>query len=274
MTKIDAGLSKLEDVFRVMSPAIQLGGVAATDPRFARRAYEAGVRVLEPNHTAITCVKARGGSTTTREAYERKHELDYKSVYEIVRSIRRAIPPNVFIIAGLPGSFDEVQPRLTQAEIELLSDAGADGLFVEKNDYGETERLVDLAHKHGLLVQAAFQLQSDGSNTAVIPVKNPEGAGSAAGRLVDMGVDVVGMRFSGIFKSLDAGSIPSAELECLESLVAEVDGPTVVYAGVNAQNLPEIARTGVKMVGLASAVDDQLFEALDQAIDGLTPMTI
>lgn len=56
------------------------------------------------------------------------------------------------------------------------------------------------------------------------------------------------------------------ELECLRGLSDEIKGPTVVYAGVNAVNLPAVAATGVKMVGVASAVDELVFIALTRAI--------
>ena len=105
--------------------------------------------------------------------------------------------------------------------------------------------------------------------TAVIPLSNPSEARQAARRLLDMGVDIVGMRFSGIFKSLEAEAIAPEELECLSDLVSEVPDSNVVYAGVNASNLPAVAQTGVKMVGLASAVDDLVYKAMGAAIDQL-----
>jgi thiamine monophosphate synthase len=82
-----------------------------------------------------------------------------------------------------------------------------------------------------------------------------------------MGVNIVAMRFSGIFKSLEAKEIDPKELECLCRLSHEVNGPTAVYAGVNADNLPTVAATGVQMVGIASAVDDLLYLALNSAVE-------
>ena len=134
-------------------------------------------------------------------------------------------------------------------------------------DGSEVLGLVGIAHGVGLLVQAAFQLRSPGTRTAVIPIDTPGESPKTARRLANMGVDIVGMRFSGIFKSLEAGAIAAEELECLRGLVDEVHSASVVYAGVNTENLTAVARTGVKMVGVASAVDDLVYRALFEAID-------
>lgn len=269
--RIGAGHSKLLQAFEIAQPTLQLGGVAATDPRFATAAVEAGVRVLEPNHTAITCARAKGGLTSMREAYEHKHELEFDAVLEVVSTIRSVIPEYIFIISAAPGTFDEVEPQFEEWQAHKLSEAGADGLFIEKDDYNEVERLTRIAHKAGLLVQAGFQLRTGEMKTAVIPIESPSESRQAARRLLDIGVDIVGMRFSGIFKSLDAGVIAPEELECLSGLASEVPGATVVYAGVNASNLPAVAETGVKMVGIASAVDDLVYKAMVEAINQLLP---
>lgn len=263
------GRDKLLKAFEVAQPALQLGGVAATDPRFARTAVEAGVRVLEPNHTAITCARARGGLTSMRDAYEHKHKLEFAHVIEIVLMLRRVIPEDVFILIAAPGTFDETEPVFEEWQAQELADSGADGLFVEKNNFDEIERLVRIAHNTGLLVQAGFQLRSPGTNTAVIPIDAPSEAQQTATRLMDVGVDIVGMRFSGIFKSLDAGAIAPAELEALSGLISEAPEMNVVYAGVNSSNLPAVTETGVKMVGVASAVDDLVYEAMGKAINPL-----
>lgn len=264
--KMTAGRAKLDQSFEAARPTLQLGGVAATDPRFARAATEAGVRVLEPNHTAISCARAQRGLTSMRDAYAHKHKLKFDVVIEVVSALRRVVPEYVFILSAAPGTFDEVEPHFDETNAQLLSEAGADGLFVEKDNYYEVERLTRIAHSVGLLVQASFQLGSAGTKTAVIPINTADEVPQTARRLVDIGVDIVGMRFSGIFNSLEAGAIAPEELECLRGLVNEVHRATVVYAGVNADNLPVIVETGVKMVGVASAVDDLVYRALVEAI--------
>jgi hypothetical protein len=204
-----------------------------------------------------------------REAYAYKHELSFDAVVEVVGTLRRVVPEHVFILTAAPGTFDEEEPTFEELHAHLLSEAGADGLFIEKDDYGEVDRLTQIAHHAGLLVQAGFQLRSAEAKTAVISIEAADDASEAARHLKDIGVDIVGMRFSGIFKSLDAGSIAPEELDCLSALVSEVPGATVVYAGVNASNLPAVAETGVKMVGVASAVDDLVYKAMGEAIDQL-----
>jgi len=201
-----------------------------------------------------------------REAYAYKHEVPFASVLDVVATLRRALPPHVFILSAAPGAFDETEPRLGQREADRLSEAGADAIFLEKNDYREIERLVQMAHAAGLLVQAGFQLQSPGRVTSVVPVRSAVEARDSARRLADIGVDIVGMRLSGIFKSLSAGEVAQEELDCLRALVGEVAGATVVYAGVNPANLGAIAETKVKMVGVASAVDDLIYRALADTI--------
>ena len=264
--KLDEGGSKLQQVFDLARPALQLGGVSATDPRFAEVAVNAGVRVLEPNHTAVSCARARKGLVSMREAYAYKHELEFEVVLEVVRALRRVVPQSVFILCAAPGTFDEVEPSFTERHGHMLSEAGADGLFVEKDSYAEIERLVGIGHRAGLLAQAAFQLGHPGMKTAVVPIHSPTEASGASRRLADMGVDIVGMRLSGIFQSLSAGEVAREEVDCIRGLVDEVKGATVVYAGVNAANWSAIAKTGVKMVGLASGVDDVVYHALSDAI--------
>lgn len=269
LEKITTGKAKLSQAFELSRPTLQLGGVAATDPRFAVAAVGAGIRVLEPNHTAISCARAIDGRTSMRAAYEHKHELEFDLVLEVVRTIRRVIPEHTFIICAAPGTFDEVKPRFEAWQAEELSEAGVDGLFIEKDEYREVERLAHIAHGAGLITQAAFQLRSKDEKTAVISIDDTEGARGAARRLKDIGVDIVGLRFSGIFNSLSAGEIAPQELECLSILVSEVPDANMVYAGVNANNLPAIAETGVRMVGLASAVDDLVYDAMIDAIKDL-----
>jgi len=43
-------------------------------------------------------------------------------------------------------------------------------------------------------------------------------------------------------------------------------GAAVVYAGVNPDNLPAVAAAGVKMVGVASAIDDLVYGAMARAV--------
>jgi hypothetical protein len=206
-----------------------------------------------------------------REAYAHKHELEFDVVLEVVNTIRRVIPESIFIIGAGPGTFDEQEPQFEEWHAHKLSEAGADGLFIEKDDYDEVERLTHIAHEAGLLVQAGFQLGTAETRTAVIPIHHPSETRQAARRLSDIGVDIVGLRFSGIFKSLEAGAIAPEELECLSALVSEVPDANVVYAGVNVSNLPAVAQTGVKMIGLASAVDDLVYKAMGEAINQLLP---
>jgi imidazole glycerol-phosphate synthase subunit HisF len=265
--KINEGNKKLEEIFESTRPVLQLGGVAATDPRFAKVAIEAGVRVLEPNHTAISCARSYKGNTMMREAYVHKHEVDFNIVLDVVQTIRRVAREHVFILCGAPGTFDELHPQFEESHGQLLSEAGVDGLFIEKNDLKEVERLTQIAHKSGMLVQSGFQLSKPNMKTAVISVFNAVEARRTAQQLEDLGVDIVAMRLSGIFKSLDAEKISSEEIDCIYGLTESVKAPTAVYAGVNSNNLSTIAKTGVNMVGVASAVDDLLYKSMTAIIN-------
>ena len=133
-----------------------------------------------------------------REAYARKQDLEFCVVLEVVRIIRRVVPGEVFILCAAPGTFDEPEPHFQDWQAEELSEAGADGLFIEKSDYAEVEHLTRMAHKVGLLTQAGCQLRTKGMQTAVIPIEKPADAENIGKRLVNMGVDIVGLRFSGI----------------------------------------------------------------------------
>lgn len=265
-SRLSQGMVKLEQALAPSRPAIQLGGVAATDPRFAAAAVRCGVRVLEPNHTAIACARAHRGITSMREAYRLKHEISLEAVLEVIRALRRAIPEEVFVLSAAPGTFDEKEPLFTREQAFSLAEAGADGLFIEKDNYREIERLTEIAHDGGMLVQAGFQLQRLDAPTALVPVRSPREARWAARYLEDLGVDIIAMRLSGIFQGALAGEVDPEELDCLHALVKEVKAATVVYAGVNTANLPTIAATRVAMVGIASAVDDGLYRALEEAL--------
>ncbi len=264
--KMAEGRQKLEEAFQARQPTLQLGGLAATDPRLARAATDAGVSVLEPNHTAICCARALRGLTSMRSAYLCKHELDFDAVLEVVAAVRRAVPEHVFILSAAPGTFDESEPVFTGSQAQSLSVVGADGLFVEKNSYSEIERLVALAHGAGLLVQAGFQLCADRVNSSVIPVDSAAEVPQAVKRLGDIGVDILSMRLSGIFKGQASDAVSEEETECLRVLAEETRCPTAVYAGVSMRNFRSLARSGVKMVGIATAVDDLLYETLASTI--------
>lgn len=264
--KLTIAQDKLNRALEFSCPALQLGGVAATDARFARVATNAGVKILEPNHTAISCVGAYHGFTSMRDAYLYKHELNLEEVLKVLRALRRAVPQEVFILCAAPGTFDEPDPLFDITQARLVSDAGADAIFLEKNNYDDVERLVDVAHHAGLLVQASFQFHADNINPAVIPVESHKAAGQAARRLEDMGVDIVAMRLSGIFMGNSATGLGAEEFECILAMVRDVKVATCVYAGINMINLSTISRTGVKMIGVASAVDDLLFRTLAETI--------
>jgi len=115
-----------------------------------------------------------------RQAYQHKQELQFEVVLEVVSIIRRVVPPAVFILSAAPGTFDEPILRFDRGHAQQLSEAGADGLFIEKDDHAEVERLTDLAHEAGLLVQASFQLRKPEGKTAVIPIDRPEESARAA----------------------------------------------------------------------------------------------
>ncbi len=264
--KMSAAIAKLQRAFQIQRPTIQLGGLAATDPRLAHAAVEAGVMVLEPNHTAISCARALRGLTSMREAYAYKQELPFSTVLEVIAALRRVVPEHVFILSAAPGTFDEAQPRFEPGQAEQLAAAGADGLFVEKNDLREVERLAGLAHAAGLITQSAFQLCPDGGKASVIPVAAAAEVPKVVRRMAESGVDIIGMRLSGIFKITGAKALAEPERDCLIALAEEMQGPTVVYAGVSIDNYPAIAATGVKMVGLASAADELIYRALNSGI--------
>lgn len=265
--KMNSARAKLQKAFEAHQPALQLGGMAATDPRLARAAVDAGVRILEPNHTAVACARGLRGTAAMGEAYAFKHEVPMTMVAEVVAAVRRVVTEDTFIVVGAPGTFDEAVPvPFGEVEAQTVTEVGADGLFLEKSDLTEIERLTGIAHAAGLLVQAGIQHQANSAPTAVVPVQSPEEAASMARCLWDMGVDIVGMRLTGIFKGLKAGTVPPKELDCLRALVATITGPTVVYAGINLANLKQLAATGVKMVGVASVVDGMVAQALVRAV--------
>ncbi|HHY34399.1 MAG TPA: histidine biosynthesis protein [Firmicutes bacterium] len=241
-------------------------GITGDDARLAKAAVEAGARMLEPNHPAVALARGYKGVTNMHAAEAIRHEISIEQMAEVTRGVRSVVGPDIFITVGIPGGFTEVLPRpLSEDDVRMIAEAGADGLHVHKSDLDDLRDIVELAHANGLLVDA-YVAHPDDLHPFGIPASTPEEVADTAKKMESIGVDMIGLMTGMSYEGVEAGQIPAVIRERLQALVGAVTRPTLAEGGINLTNFQAFRGTGVNILVVGTAFDDIARQAVRDTV--------
>lgn len=241
-------------------------GITGDDARLAKAAVEAGARMLEPNHPAVALARGYKGVTNMHAAEAIRHEISIEQMAEVTRGVRNVVGPDIFITVGIPGGFTEVLPRpLSEDDVRMIAEAGADGLHVHKSDLDDLREIVELAHANGLLVDA-YVAHPDDLHPFGIPASTPEEVADTAKKMESIGVDMIGLMTGMSYEGVEAGQIPAVIRERLQALVGAVTRPTLAEGGINLTNFQAFRGTGVSILVVGTAFDDIARQAVRDTV--------
>jgi len=265
--KREFSLKKVTDAITAHGGTTLLAtGITGDDARFALAAVKAGARMLEPNHPAVALARGHRGVTTMHAAEDVRHEIAFEEMRKVVEGVRAVVGPEIFITAGIPGSFTETMPTpFTEEQAYALSRAGADGLHTHKSTLKDLKDVVDLCHKYGMLVDAYIAHPSD-RHLFGIPAETPEDVAEIAKGMQDIGVDLIGLMTGMSYEGVAAGEIPTIVRQRLEALIKSVSVPTLAEGGINAVNFKAFIGTGVNVLVVGTAFDDIARKAVQETV--------
>jgi len=246
-------------------------GFTGDDSRIANAVVQAGVRMLEPNHSCVAMSCGYKGVTTPHAAEQVRHEIPMEWVVRTVQGVRNVVGPDIFLTVGVPGGFTETVPMpITEEGAMAVSRAGADGLHVHKYTLADLKDVVELAHSCGLTVDA-YIIHPDDQYPIGIPAETPADVAEAGRQMEQIGVDFIGLMTGMTYKGVAAGQIAPTVRERLEALVGAVSVPTLAEGGINPENFHAFRGTGVSILVVGTAVDDLVLRAAQEAVSIFLP---
>ncbi len=245
-------------------------GITGDDARFARAAVAGGALMLEPNHPAVALRSGLHGVRSMHEAEAVRHEVPISLMADVVRGVRAVVGPEIVITVGVPGAFEEVEHvAVSDADMRLVAEAGADGLHTHKADIDDLADWVARAHACGLFVDA-YIAHPDDRHRFGIPAGSGSEVAETAAAMAAAGVDLVGLMTGLSYEGVGAGSIPAGVRERLVALVDAVPGlPTVAEGGINPDNWEAVRATGVNVIVVGTALDDIAMDAVTGSVTRL-----
>ncbi|MCL5429404.1 MAG: thiamine phosphate synthase [Chloroflexi bacterium] len=265
--KREAGRKKVLEAIKLHGGTTLLStGISGDDARMALAAVQAGAKLIEPNHPATALARGHKGVTNMHDAENVRHEITLLQMAEVISGVRNVVGPDIYITAGVPGTFAEVVPTpLIDEDMALLSRSGADGLHTHKSTIEDLKAVVDLGHKNGLLIDAYIASPSD-RHLFGIPADKPADVAETAKKMQDIGVDFVGLMTGMSYEGAKAGEIAPPVKERLEAMLKAVTVPTIAEGGINADNFKAFIGTGVNIIVVGTAIDDMAKEAVRKAV--------
>ena len=241
-------------------------GITGDDARLAKAAVEAGATMLEPNHPAVVLARGHRGITVMHDAENYRHEITIDQMAEVTRGVRAVVGEDIYITVGIPGSFTERQPViLTDADMQKMSLAGANGIHTHKSSIEDLEDMVKLAHKYGLAIDAYIGLPTD-RHIFGLPAETPEDVRRVAKQMEEVGTDMIGMMTGMSYEGVEAGQIPTVLKERLCAMVETVKVPTLGEGGINLTNYQAFKDTGVNILVIGTSIDKMVEKAAKDAI--------
>lgn len=265
--KMKIGREKVLDAIKSHNGTTLLStGITGDDARMAKAAVEAGVRMIEPNHPAVALARGYKGVTNMHKAEEIRHEIPISEMAKVTSGIRNVVGPDVYITVGIPGGFTEIVPKvITEDDVRVMSESGADGLHVHKSDLKDLEDIVKMAHKYGLLVDAYIGRSTD-LHPFGVPADSPEEVAKTAKAMEKIGVDFIGLMTGMSYEGVAAGEIPETIKERIAALVEAVKIPTLAEGGINTQNFKAFKNTGVNVLVVGTSIDDATADAVKEVV--------
>ncbi len=265
--KREFGLSKVKEAIAAHGGTTLLAtGITGDDARIALAAVQAGAKLLEPNHPAVALARGHKGVTSMHAAEEIRHEILMEEMVKVITGVRAVVGPEIFITAGVPGSFTETMPTpFTDEQAYALARAGADGIHTHKSTFEDLKDVVDLCHKYGMLVDAYVAHPAD-RHLFGIPAETPQQVAETAKHMQDIGVDLIGLMTGMSYEGVAAGEIAPPVRARLEAMLKAVSVPTLAEGGINSKNFKAFIGTGVNILVVGTAFDDVARQAVHDSV--------
>lgn len=242
-------------------------GITGDDARIAKSVVDSGVKLLEPNHPAVALARGFKGVTNMHDAEDIRHELPTEKMIEVTQGVRNVVGKDIYITVGIPGGFCELVPIEIKEEVfQKLSQVGANGLHIHKASLEDLKKIVEKAHKYGLLVDAYIG-HPDDLHTFGLPAKTPEEVSKKAKAMEEIGVDIIGLMTGMSYEGESAELIHPVTKERLEALVSSVKVPTLAEGGINTHNFKAFKETGVNILVVGTAIDDVVKGAAQKVVN-------
>ena len=246
-------------------------GITGDDARMAKAAVDAGARLLEPNHPAVALARGLRGVNNMHAAEAIRHEVPLAEMAAVVSGVRAVVGEDIYITVGVPGGFTEVKPViLCDADFQMLSLAGTDGLHIHKTSLEDLSEVVERAHRYGLLVDAYIGRSSD-LHPYGRPADTPEDVARTAKEMESAGADMIGLMTGMSYEGTKAGEIPSVMKERIQALVESVKVPTLAEGGINSVNQKAFRNTGINIIVVGTAFDDCAAQAIHSSVQCFLP---
>ncbi len=262
--KCNRSIEKIEKAIKEHRPTLMVGGIIASTPALAKTAIDAGLRMLEPNHPAVGLTRGLfPGVTTMNEAESVRYKLPYEVMLDTVRGLRNMVGEIPYICVGIPGVFTEKAPiKLTEEIIFAFSEAGADGFHQHKSSFVDIEELTVVAHKAGLILDAYI----DEDGLLGIQAKDNSEVREYAEKLEKIGVDMIGIMSSSLYKGASSGELNSRYVGRLDTLVETIKIPKIAEGGITLNNVHSILNHGIDILVISTSIDDYIKASVNEVI--------
>lgn len=262
--KCTRSIEKIQKAISEHRPTLMVGGIIASTPAIAKTAVDAGLRLLEPNHPAVGLTRGFfPGVTTMNEAEAVRYKLPYEIMLDTVRGLRNMIGEVPYICVGIPGVFTEKSPiRLTEDIIYRFSEAGADGFHQHKSSLEDIEELTTAAHKAGMILDAYI----DEDGLLGLQARDNDEVREHAKNLEKIGVDMIGIMSSSLYKGASSGELNSRYVGRLDTLVKTVNVPRIAEGGINLDNVHSILNHGIDIFVISTSIDDYIKASVSDVI--------
>lgn len=261
-----AARDKLERILREQRPAFMLGGIMATDMRITKAAFEAGVRIFEPNHPAMALQMGLQGVTTMNAAEEIRYLVPVSRMADAVRGIRAVCGDEVFITCACRGTFTERIPTaFTLDDALLLAHAGADCLHTHKSSLEDVEDITSIGHRAGLLVEA--YITADDNLGVSAPTL--EALRDTVREFERIGVDLIGITTGMTYQGRSSSGFCPEYLERVKAFTATATAVKILEGGVRRENVGLVKDLGLDIFVVSTALDQAIASSARQAITDL-----
>lgn len=231
-------------------------GITADDARLAKAVVDRGVKLLEPNHPALALARGVRGVVDMHSAEAIRQEVPLNEMLRVIEGVRAVVGTKVFITAGIPGGFTELDPvRFEEDALIRLAIAGANGVHTHKTSLEDLEIWSRMAHEAGLTVDAYIGHSTD-RHPFGIPAETPQDVREIARKMEDLGIEMIGLMTGMSYGGISAGAIHDETKRRLDALNSAVTVPTLAEGGINIENFNAFADTGVNIIVVGTSFDD------------------
>ena len=162
-----------------------------------------------------------------------KNETSLEERIINMKIMRRTLGDDVYITLPGYGTFTSHTPQpFSDNEALILSKAGADGCHTHKWQWEDLKKLVEVAHRNGLIVDAYISHSKDKHFYEGINADTPEEVAEATKKMEKIGVDMIGIMSGMSYLGSKGGKLNLDVKDRITALVETASVPTLVEGGL------------------------------------------